>query len=255
MSNETMQQITQADVPHDVIQLPSKGLYYFNKKANTKVAYLNASDENILTSMNLIESGEMFNILLDRKVLDRDLRPSQMLDGDRVAILFFLRATGYGTEFPLKLIDPTTKKPFEWIVDLSKIPIKENLLTPDENGEMPFTFPVSKKNCKFRFITGGENNQLIKDDDERMAKMGQNAYSTLMTSRLIMQVQEIEGIRDKGQIAQYVEQMSVKDSAALRSYIIEHEPGLDLKVEVVAPSQARFHTGITISSEFFWPYL
>ena len=103
-------------VPHDVLPLPSKGLYYLNKKATVNVSYLNASDENILTSANLLESGEMLNTLLDRKILDKDLRPRQMLDGDKVAILFWLRASGYGTEFPLKLIDPNTKKTFEFTI-------------------------------------------------------------------------------------------------------------------------------------------
>jgi hypothetical protein len=35
-----------------------------------------------------------------------------------------------------------------------------------------------------------------------MSKMGQNAYSMLITSRLSAQIQEIDGIRDKGKIAQ-----------------------------------------------------
>jgi len=253
--NEQTAELAQMDVPHDVLQLPSKGLYYPNKKSQVKVAYLNASDENVLTSMNLMENGEMFNILLDRKVLERDLRAAQMLDGDRVAVLFFLRATGYGAEFPIKLVDPATKKTFEWTVDLTKIPLKEDLLTPDENGEMEFLLPSTNKKCKFRFLSGGENNQLIKDDEDRMARMGQNSFSSLITSRLSAQIQEIDGIRDKGKIAQFVNAMSVKDSSALRKYITDHEPGLDLKVEVTAPSGARFHAGVTITSEFFWPYL
>lgn len=257
--NEQIQQqgteISQMDIPHDVLMLPSKGKYYPNKKSQIRVAYLNASDENVLTSMNLMESGEMFNILLDRKVLERDLKSHQMLDGDRVATLFFLRATGYGTEFPLKLVDPTTRKQFDWVVDLSKIPVKENLLEPDELGEMTFELPDSHKVCKFRFISGGENNNLIKEDEERMSKMGKNAFSQLITMRLTAQLQEIDGIREKGKIAQFVERMSVKDSMPLRNYIAEHEPGLDLKVEVTAPSGARFPAKIAISSEFFWPYL
>ena len=242
-------------IPHDVIPLPSKGLYYPSKKAQVKVAYLNASDENILTSTNLLESGEMLNTLLERKILDRDLRPQNMLDGDRVAILFWLRASGYGTEFPLQLIDPATRKSFEHVVDLAKIPNKEDLLIPDEKGEMPFTLPHSQKKCMFRYLTGGEMTALIKADDERMDKMGTKSYSTLMTTRLAALIQEIDGIRDKGQIAQFVEYMHVQDSAALRKYIMEHEPGLDLRIEVAAPSGSRFQSSITISPEFFWPYL
>ena len=247
--------IPMAEAPHDVVQLPSKGLYYPNKKAQSKVAYLTASDENILTSMNLLETGDMLDVLLDRKVLEKDLRPSQMLDGDRIAVLFWLRATGYGAIFPLKLTDPTTKKLFDYDVDLTKIPYKENLLTPDASGECEFTLPVSKKNIKFRFLTGGETKQIVKDDDDRQAKLGKRAFSTLLTSKMAAQIQEIDGIRDKGQIAQFVENMNVTDSALLRKHINDNEPGLDLKIEVTAPSGTRFQSNITITAEFFWPYL
>lgn len=253
--NEQTTDFNQSDIPHDVLALPSKGLYYANKKAQVRIAYLNASDENVLTSMNLMENGEMFNILLDRKVLEKDLKANQMLDGDRVAILFFLRATGYGSEFPMTLVDPKTKKEFEWVVDITKIPIKENMLIPDEQGEMEYLLPTVNKVCKFRFLSGGENNDIIKMDDERMSKMGKNAYSTLITSRLTAQIQEIDGIRDKGKIAQFVSTLNVLDASKLRQYITEHEPGLDLKVEVTAPSGVRFPANVGITSEFFWPYL
>lgn len=244
-----------AEVPHDVVQLPSKGWYYPNKKSALKVSFLTAADENILTSMNLLESGEMLDVLLDRKVMDRDLRPSQMLDGDRIAILFWLRATGYGAIFPLQLTDPITKKNFEYEVDITKIPYKEDILEPDSSGECVFMLPITKKNVKFRYLTGSEAQQLVKDDENRQAKLGKRAYSTLLTTRLAAQVQEVDGIRDKGAIAMFVESMSVADSAALRKYINEHEPGLDLKIEVTAPSGARFQSNITITPEFFWPYL
>jgi len=243
------------DIPHDVISLPSKGKYYINKKEQVKVSYLNASDENVLTSTNLLESGIMLDTLLDRKILDIDLRPEQMLDGDRVAILFWLRASGYGVEFPIKLIDPKTGKQFEYIVNLSEIPSKDELLDPDEKGEMEFVFPNCKKNCKFRYLTGKETNDLIKADDIRMDKMGAKSYSTLLTARLSAHIQEIDGIRDGGQIAQFVEYMHVQDSAELRKYITKHEPGLDLNVEVTAPSGTRFQAAITLSPEFFYPYL
>ena len=257
MNDQPNQQVMTPSLeqPHDVLQLPSQGLYYPSKKNAIKIAFLNASDENILTSMNLMESGEMLDVLMDRKILDRDLRPSQMLDGDRMAVLFFLRATGYGSTFTIKLIDPATKKPFDYDVDLTKIPLKEGLLTPNEMGECEFMLPVAKKNVKFRFLTGGEIKQLMKDDDDRQAKLGKNSYSTLLTSKLAAQIQEIEGIRNKGEISMFVEYMSVKDSAALRKFIADHEPGLDLKIEVTAPSGARFQSNITITAEFFWPYL
>lgn len=248
-------QFATPEIAHDVVQLPSKGLYYPNKKAQVKVAYLNASDENILTSISLIESGEMLDVLLERKVLDKDLRPSDMLDGDRVAILFWLRATGYGAIFPMQFNDPISKKTFDHEIDLTKIPYKEDLLTPNEAGECDFMFPDCKKNVKFKFLSGGAIKQLSKDDDNRMSKMGRNAFSSMLTSKLIAQIQSIDGIDNKGEIAMFVEKLKVIDSAALRKYINVHEAGLDLAIEVTAPSGARFPASIGITAEFFWPYL
>jgi hypothetical protein len=35
-------------LPHDVVQLPSGGIFYKNEKKSVKVGYLTANDENIL---------------------------------------------------------------------------------------------------------------------------------------------------------------------------------------------------------------
>ena len=36
------------NLPHDVVQLPSGGIFYKSKKKSIKVGYLTANDENIL---------------------------------------------------------------------------------------------------------------------------------------------------------------------------------------------------------------
>ena len=43
--------------PYDVVELPSQGLLYKNKKSKVKVEYLTALDESILTSPNLSNSS------------------------------------------------------------------------------------------------------------------------------------------------------------------------------------------------------
>ena len=104
---------TMMEPAHDVISLPSQGRFYKNKKSTVKVAYLTAADENILTSPNLLQNGKVIDVLLDRKVIDQDIKPGQMLSGDKNAILFFLRATGYGEMYPVELTDPKTGSKFE----------------------------------------------------------------------------------------------------------------------------------------------
>lgn len=240
---------------HDVIALPSEGKFYKNKKSTVKVAYLTAADENILTSPNLLQNGKVIDVLLDRKVIDKEIRPGQMLSGDKNAILFFLRATGYGEMYPVEITDPKTGEKFETEVDISQFEAKKIEIEPDENGECSFFLPRTKKNVKFRYLTSDEDDKLVREDEARRKKMGQNAISQLLTMRLFEQITEIDGVRDRAQIQQFIDNMPVGDSGALRKFINDNEPGLDLNVSIEAPSGEFFFDELPITSKFLWPYL
>ena len=45
------------NLPHDMVSLPSKGIFYKPKKESLKVGYLTASDENILMSNIISQDG------------------------------------------------------------------------------------------------------------------------------------------------------------------------------------------------------
>ena len=241
--------------PHDVIPLPSGGRFYKNKKDTIKVAYMTAADENILTSPNLLQSGKVLDVLLEKKILDKDIKAGQLLPGDRNAIIFFLRSTGYGEIYPVELTDPKTGDKFIEEIDISQLPTKENTLTPDENGECSFVLPRSKKTVKFRYLTAEEDEKLIREDQARTKKLGSNAISQIMTLRLQNQIVEVDGIRDKNAIVQFVESMSPMDSAEFRKHLFDNEPGLDLTINVQAPSGEFFFGELPITSKFLWPYV
>ena len=60
-------------IAYDVVELPSRGIFYPNGMKSVKVAYLTAADENILSSPNLIQTGTVITELLRRKILTRDV--------------------------------------------------------------------------------------------------------------------------------------------------------------------------------------
>jgi hypothetical protein len=240
---------------HDVISLPSNGKFYKNKKDTIKVAYMTAADENILTSPNLLQNGKVLDVLLEKKILDKDIKAGQLLPGDRNAIIFFLRATGYGEIYPVELTDPKTGEKFTEDIDISQLPTKENTLQPDENGECSFTLPKCKKTVKFRYLTSDEDDKLVKEDQSRTKKMGSNAISQVMTLRLQSQITEIDGIREKAAIAQFIDTMSPMDSAEFRKHLSDNEPGLDLTINIQAPSGEFFFGELPITAKFLWPYV
>lgn len=137
----------------DVIPLPSKGEAYRDKIAKMSVAYLTAYDENMIVSPNLYRDNLILDYILQEKLLSKEIDPLDLLEGDRDAIILFLRASGYGNEYPISATDNISGKEFDTIVDLSKLKYKEFNLKGDSNGWFPFKLPVSGKEVKFRFPT------------------------------------------------------------------------------------------------------
>jgi len=116
----------QTDVPYDIIELPSRGLLYKNKQSKIKLAFLNGMDESIITNPNLLKSGEFLEVLINRKMLDTDIKYKDLHIGDRNAIMIWLRSTGYGPMYNIVLSNPKSKEYEEFTVeiDLSKIKVK-----------------------------------------------------------------------------------------------------------------------------------
>lgn len=142
-----------SDATFDVIPLPSKGEGYADKIAKMSVAYLTAYDENMIVSPNLYRDNLILDYILQEKLLSKEIDPMDLLEGDRDAIILFLRASGYGNEYPITATDEATGKEFEAVVDLSKLKYKEFKLKGDSKGWFSFTLPVSGAEVKFRFPT------------------------------------------------------------------------------------------------------
>ena len=265
----------------DIIPLPSKGRPYRHKMEKLQVAYLTANDENMFVSPNLYRDNLLIDCLLNEKILDAGIDPAELLEGDRDAIILWLRATGYGNEFPISATDKATGKEFETVVDLSKIEFKDFNLESDENGWFTFVLPMTKDEIKFKFLNHRENEELKKldisetpasiknrlgtiseelrkfiDNDEELSKSQKEKlldacrnienweenidedgllYTNSLTNRLEMQVMAINGNMNRSYISDYVHNMTVRDSLALRKYINENEPGLDFNVEIEKP--------------------
>ena len=89
-------------VPTEDVELPSKGIFYENKKSTAKIKYLTAEEDDVLFSPELIKSGKVLDALLQIAIIDKDITPDEMLVGDRNAVLIHLRKTGLGEIYKRK---------------------------------------------------------------------------------------------------------------------------------------------------------
>ena len=253
MSNKNQTQEVQFQIPFDVIPLPSKGLLYPGQEGTVKVEYMTAMDENVLTSPNLIKSGKVLDMLMERKVKQSPVPIEKLLVGDRNAIMIWLRATGYGEMYPVKLNDPTSGVEVETEIDLTTLKTKElpEGVEPDEKGEFSFTLPKSKKKIKFTLLTVGDEKTIL-SRAEKYEKATKSQISNALTYRLQAQIKEIDGNRDINFIQQFVNVMPAFDSLKFREYSDSIEPGIDMSVEVEGPT-GTFQAPITLGLNFFWP--
>jgi len=240
---------SQSNIPYDVVPLPSKGMFYKNKLESVKVTYLTASDENLLSSPNIVENGNIIDELLRRKILGSEVNIAEMLECDKQAVLIFLRNTAFGPTYEFTLTDPKTKKEFKHTHSLTNVSMKEFNLIADEKGEFDYTLPVTKKTVKFKFLTSTQETELSNIDSQYSGTI-----SPKITKRLEFLIQEIEGERDKGNLAMMIQSMPIKDSQDFRNYVKNNEPGLDLKVTVRAPSGEEVTTSVVLGAHFFRPF-
>lgn len=240
----------QMNQPYDIIPLPSEGKLYKNKKSKIKVSFLTAADENILTSPNLLESGDFLEILLNRKILEPELRYRDLLPGDRDAIMIWLRATGYGEMYPVTILDENDK-PFDTEVDLTKLKVKRLPVEPDAEGLFSFTLPVSKSIVKFKLLTIGEVDELEKL--AQFLKEENNLINTEATLLLESQIVEVDGIREKDYISDFIETMRIMDSKKLKTYIADINCGIDMNVTFGTPGGGSVTRFLPFTLKFFWP--
>ena len=224
-------------------------MFYKNKLESVKVTYLTASDENLLSSPNIVENGNIIDELLRRKILGSEVNIAEMLECDKQAVLIFLRNTAFGPTYEFTLTDPKTKKEFKHTHSLTNVSMKEFNLIADEKGEFDYTLPVTKKTVKFKFLTSTQETELSNIDSQYSGTI-----SPKVTKRLEFLIQEIEGERDKGNLAMMIQSMPIKDSQDFRNYVKNNEPGLDLKVTVRAPSGEEVTTSVVLGAHFFRPF-
>jgi hypothetical protein len=237
-------------LPHDVVQLPSGGLFYKNKKKLVKVGYLTANDENFLIGATQNSNQNIILTLLRNKIYEHDFRPEELLEGDIEAILIFLRNTSFGPEYTVTLTDPKTSKSFETTIILDELNIKRTEVQPDESGTFITKLPRSGNTVKLKPLTYSEILEIEKMTDTY--PMGRVAPT--VTWRLNKMIQEVDGINDRERLSQFIESLPIMDSKYIRNFVRDNQPSLDLEKTTIAPSGEKVSFKITFGVEFFRPF-
>jgi hypothetical protein len=239
---------------YEIVPLPSKGKFYPDGLKEVKIEYLTSKDEDLLTTPSFIEDGSVIDRLLERKIVDKNVNTRNLLSGDKAALILFLRTSSYGNMYKVSVPDPRTGKAFEAEVDLLKLKYKEIGEVPDSAGEFTVEIPMRKKVVKFRLLTSGEEEQVLKNADARQEAYGEE-YSQYSTMRLKAAITEIGGNRERSYIDRFVDVMPALDAFTIRRKILDVAPDVEMKYEFKAHDGYKFEAPLSMGLDFFFPSL
>jgi len=249
------------EVPVEAVPLPSQGLIYPEETAvhnceTVEIRAMTAREEDILTSRALIKKGTVISELLRSCLIDKSIDVDSMISGDRNALMTAIRITGYGAEYEVEVTCPDCGESSKQSFNLAELPIKRLEIDPVDPGTNRFRFvlPVSKKNVVFRFLTGQDEQNIAVTMDRKKKSKIHGDVDSLVTNRLLYSVMSIDNVEDRSKIGMFVRNMPARDSRALRKFMDDSEPGIEMKAWMDCPScMESSEVTLPIGVSFFWP--
>jgi hypothetical protein len=222
--------------PTEQIELPSKGLIYPSdsplSSGTIEMKYMTAKEEDILTNVNYINQNIVIDKLLQSLIIS-DVKYNELLVGDANSLLVAARILGYGKDYEFEYTDPDTGNKKDIVVDLTTLnpkPIDESIFVKGKN-EFEFVLPSSKIPVTFKLLTQGDQ-KAIEKEMAGLKRINPKASSEV-TTRLKYMIVALNGDRSPSTIREFVDNMLVRDSQALRNYYNKISPDLELKFNYV----------------------
>lgn len=255
--------------PTEVIDLPSKGLIYpkDNPLASGKVEmkYMTAKEEDILTTQSYIKDGTVLDRLFQSLIVGngegQQIKYSDLVTGDKNAIMIAARILGYGKDYTVEIDDPTspgTKQ--KETIDLTQFENKEydgsNQIEPHKN-EFEFTLPTSERKITFMAMTESKERK-VKHQVEAIMKANRKVKdmtSRELTTRMKNMITSVDGSTEQKDINHFVDnELFAVDSKALRTHINKVVPDIDLTFEFISEESGEGREmQLPMDVTFFWP--
>ena len=236
--------------PTETVELPSKGLLYPEGHplagGTIEMKYMTAKEEDILTNQNYISQGVVLDKLLQSLIVTK-VDYNDLFIGDKNAILIASRILGYGKDYDFMYngeshtIDLTTLE--NKVIDESKFNRGTN--------EFNFTLPFSGTQITFKLVDGHLENKI--DAEIRGLKKINKTASPDLSTRMKHIITSVGGNTDSKTIRDFVDNyLLARDSRALREYIREFQPDIDMNVTITSGGEDMV-IELPIGVNFFFP--
>lgn len=241
--------MSEFSLPTEHVELPSQGLVYPEdnplSSGKVEIKYMTAKEEDILTNSKFISEGVVIDKLLKAVIVSK-VNYDDIVVGDKNAIMVACRILGYGSNYKFYAAGEENE------IDLSKIENKklDKKLFKKGKNEFEFTLPHTKTDITFKLLSHADE-QKINRELKGYEKLGKGVSVPESSTRLKHIITSVNGDYDPKLIRKFVDEgLLARDSRALRKYINEMQPDVDLSFFPPGSDEKRT---IPININFFWP--
>ena len=250
-------------VPTEIVQLPSRGLFYpaghpLEGVTEIEMKYMTAKEEDILTSRSLLKQGIALDRVVQNLIINPSIKVSDMLVGDRNALVVAARATGYGTDYTTKVTCPSCGTVGDFTFDIEdpqQVEFEEamarNFVERTTNNTLKIFLPMSEVVVECKLLNTTDELQIFKETERNTRKKLPEANSTGLFRNYIISV---NGDNSPLSVISFINSMPAKDARFLRITYAEVVPNIDLS-QIYSCDGCNYEADmeVPLTSDFFWP--
>lgn len=245
------------DIPWDYVQFPSKGILYQHQKEGTRIQFLVGSDESILSSRAFKDNVDTLFYLVNKKIMDKEVKAEELLIGDFLTILLNLRITGFGQYLDTYVVLEDGSIEMRK-VDLTKLKSKPFKKQPNENMCFTFETPMLKRKVEYKLISWYETIALSKMN-QKMAEERRKSnpdyiqyedksfLQKLQRCIVAIENEKHEMVSNVAGIESILNRLPLGEIRAIADEINDVEAGIDLNYEDVDENGRKFFREIKLT--------
>jgi len=249
--------------PTEFVDLPSQGRFYpeghpLHRIDTVEIRFMTAKDEDILTSKPLLRKGLAVDRFLQNIIVNKGINISNLLVGDKNAILVAARITGYGADYKTKVTCPNcgASSQFEFDLNSGKIVhgdenLEEHSTTLTDDGTYLLKLPRSKVDVEMRMLLGTDEKKLLQLMEKRKKhKLPESA----VTDQFKLMIVSVNGHSDGNSVHSFVDNMPASDAKYLRETYSKIVPNIDLTQNFEClECDVEQEMEVPFTADFFWP--
>lgn len=245
--------------PTTVVSLPSEGKFYgedhpLHNQETIEIRQMTTAEEEILTNRSLLQKGLALDKFLERLLVDTKVKPSDLVVGDKNALLIQARIDGYGADYTTKVVCPSCTATQKHTFDLNEVVSTTGKTVPDgvtstANGH----YSMELDNgwiVEFRALTGADEKKMVQSTTNKK-KAGIEA--TPIQDQLRALIVSISGHTDSATINKAIQHLTGKQSRAIRTAYADTIPNVEMRGEINCNEcGTTSEMEVPLTADFFW---